>query len=391
MKTVTTLRPSLVGKLNERLILRVIQSRGPSSRADVTRYSGLSAPTVSKAVANLLQSGFLEETDAVEAARGRPAPKLRLATETAQVLGVVLDVDTCEVVSAGLDGLMHNHPPITLVTPKTYDELLELLTRTCKGFMKDKKITTLGVGISIPGLIDYHRMRGVLSPNLHMTDGRTPGLDLTQRLGVPCVIVQESHALVLAERYYGAAMGMDDFAMLDLGTGIGLGVLSGGRLLKGRSGLAGELGHTTVIPKGGRSCGCGNTGCLETEASDTAFARRVMEKIGRKLTVDDAITLAKKDPEKFKSELHETMEFLSIGVATVIHLLNPSAVFLHGRIFECDPMLFMELLDRVKSRTLQPAFEDCKVELAKGCKKQGAIAGVIQHLTSEVANGIEML
>src|SRR5215510_799559 len=98
MPAFTSIRPALVGKLNERQILRLIQSRGPLSRAEVARESGLSAPTVSKAVASLRKSGLLEEVDAVELARGRPAPRLRLATESAQVLGIAIDAAHCEVV-----------------------------------------------------------------------------------------------------------------------------------------------------------------------------------------------------------------------------------------------------------------------------------------------------
>src|SRR5579885_1053682 len=98
MHAIAALRPSLVGKLNERQVLRLIQARGPLSRAEVVRAGGLSAPTVSKAVASLLKAGLLEEAAAPGAARGRPAPRLRLASERAQVLGVVIDAGRCKVV-----------------------------------------------------------------------------------------------------------------------------------------------------------------------------------------------------------------------------------------------------------------------------------------------------
>src|SRR6478735_2691328 len=101
------IRPALLGKFNEREVLRLLQARGPLSRAEVARESGLSAPTVSKAVASLLRAGLLEEADAPELARGRPAPRLRLATTSAQVLGIAVDAGHCEVVSAGLDGELH--------------------------------------------------------------------------------------------------------------------------------------------------------------------------------------------------------------------------------------------------------------------------------------------
>ena len=114
----TTIRPALVGKLNERQVLRLIRSRGPLSRAEVARESGLSAPTVSKAVASLLKAGLLEEADAVGLARGRPAPRLRLATESAQVLGIAVDAAHCEVVSAGFDGVLHDDTRF-VPTPET--------------------------------------------------------------------------------------------------------------------------------------------------------------------------------------------------------------------------------------------------------------------------------
>src|SRR5215213_5472930 len=108
MSAFTTIRPALVGKLNERQVLRLLQTCGPLSRAEVARESGLSAPTVSKAVASLIRAGLLEEADAPELARGRPAPKLRLATSNTQVLGIAIDAGHCEVVSAGLDGTLHD-------------------------------------------------------------------------------------------------------------------------------------------------------------------------------------------------------------------------------------------------------------------------------------------
>ncbi|HUR54865.1 MAG TPA: helix-turn-helix domain-containing protein, partial [Gemmataceae bacterium] len=126
MSAITTIRPALVGKLNERQVLRVLQTRGPLSRAEVARESGLSAPTVSKAVASLMRAGLLEEADAAELARGRPAPRLRLATASSQVLGIAIDAGHCDVISAGLDGELHAGAG-TLPTPRTYPELLDAL------------------------------------------------------------------------------------------------------------------------------------------------------------------------------------------------------------------------------------------------------------------------
>jgi predicted NBD/HSP70 family sugar kinase len=384
MSAITTIRPALVGKLNERMVLRLIQSRGPLSRAEVARESGLSAPTVSKAVASLLKTGLLEETDAVELARGRPAPKLRLATESVQVLGVVIDAGHCEVVSAGLDGVLHASA-VTVPTPGSYSDLLGGLEAATRRVMAKPGVRTLGLGVSLPGLVDYRRGCGVLSPNVPVTDGHAPALDLAERLGVECSMLQESHALCLAERHHGLARDLDDFAMLDVGTGVGLGIMSGGRLLKGRSGLGGELGHFTAVAAGGRKCGCGNTGCLETVASDSALAWHASRKLGRAVAADEVIQLAKSGAVDLRAELREVAGFVAVGVAGVINLFNPATVFIHTPLFEIDATLFETVIEMTRARALPPSFADCRIVRAKGSKQQGAVAGIIQHLTDSVA------
>ena len=374
----------MVGKLNERQVLRLLQRRGPLSRAEVARQSGLSAPTVSKAVGSLLRSGLLEEVEAPELARGRPAPKLRLATTSAQVLGIAIDAGHCEVVAAGLTGEQRG-PVCSVSTRATYPELLSALESAARELMRWSGARTLGLGVSLPGLVDDRRGRGVLSPNIPLTDGHTPAADLAERLGIPCVLLQESHALCLAERDYGLAKGLDDFAVLDVSTGIGLGVMLGGRLLKGHSGLAGEVGHVTAVANGGRRCGCGNHGCLETVASDSALAYHASRKLGRAVSVDDVIELARAGTVDLSAELDEMAGYLAVAVAAVINLFNPAVVFIHSPLFDLDATLLGRVIERTGQRALPPSFAECRIVRAEGTKRQGAVAGIIQHVMDAVA------
>jgi N-acetylglucosamine repressor len=339
---------------------------------------------VSKAVAALLKLGLLEEADAAELARGRPAPKLRLATETAQVLGIVIDAGHCEVVSAGLDGSLRAES-LWVPTAATYPELLSALEAAARQVMARSGVQTLGLGLSLPGQVDYRKGCGVLSPNVPVTNGHCPAADLAERLGIECSLLQESHALCLAERHHGLARGMDDFALLDVGAGVGLGIMSGGRILKGRSGLAGEIGHFTAVPEGGRRCGCGNFGCLETVASDSALAWHAGRKLGRAVNPDEVIELAKAGAVELRAELREVAGFVAVGVAAVINLFNPATVFIHTPLFEIDAALFETVIDMARARALPPSFADCTIVRAKGSKRQGAVAGIIQHLTDAVA------
>jgi N-acetylglucosamine repressor len=216
---------------------------------------------------------------------------------------------------------------------------------------------------------------------LHQTDGQRLGEDLRQRLSLETAIVQESHALCLAEMTYGAARDVADFAMLDLSEGLGVGVVHGGRLLEGHSGLAGELGHLTVDIHG-QPCGCGNRGCLETVATDTALAAAISARLRRTVAIEEAIALLQSGTVQADKELTEVVEYVAVGLAAVINLFNPSKVFVYGRLLDARTTLFEHLLERTRRRALAPSLADCEIIRARGNKRLGAIAGIIQRLTT---------
>lgn len=373
-------QPRLLSQLNERSVLRVLQAEGPCSRAEVTRQMGVTPPTVSKAVAALLRSGLLEEFDAPENGRGRPAKLLRLANQSAQVLGLVIDAADCQLVAAGLDGELKRTTRVRFATPASYEQLVDDVAEHVRRLAGRTGLKTLGLGISMPGLIDHRHQRGLLSPNVPLTNGRSPAADLGQRLGLDTVLVQETHALCMAERYYGQARGLDDFAMLDATTGVGLSVFSHGRLLTGHRGLAGEIGHVPV-QAAGAVCGCGRVGCLETVASDTAFARDVSRRLGRAVDLEEILHLASTGQLQPAPQLRRACRWLARAVAMVINLLNPATVFVHSRLFELEPDLLGLLIAETERLAMRPSFLDCQVRIARASKLEGAVAGIIQHLT----------
>ena len=387
MPTITTLRPSLVGRYNERHIVRLLQAHGPLSRAEVSRLSGLSAPTVSKAMFSLVASGMLEETGVADNLRGRPANKIRLATESAQVIGVVIDREHCTILSAGLDGRLNNGV-IKVNTPSTYTDIIQTVVEKCAVPIAREGIKTLGMAVSVPGLVDARTGMAMLSPNLSIINGHTPAKDVQSRLNVPCWLVQELHGLCLAEKLYGSAKELNDYVLLDADVGLGVGVMLGGKLLLGSNGLAGELGHIPAIPEGGRLCGCGNRGCIETVASDSALAWRIGQSLGRSIGIDEGIQLATADPKAYANELSATTDALGVAVAASINLFNPSAVFVHTRLFDADASLFDRMVATAKERALKPSLEHCRIERALGTKQEGAIAAAVLNVTDAVADGI---
>lgn len=375
--------PNLLHKINQRAVLEVLLQRGPSSRAEVVRHTGISAPTVSKAVTSLRDAGLVEEGDSPQGAFGRPGKLLRLASDKTQVIGVVLEPQRCSVAAAGLDGTLSLEEE-QFATPGTYQALLAEITDRIAVLTRRGADRTLGIGISAPCLVNTRLQESVFASNMHIIDGRSPAKDLAKQLGIDCVMMEENDLLCLAERCFGAAKGLDDFAILDATTGLGLGVITGGRLLSGNSGMAGEIGHVTIDPRG-ELCGCGNHGCLETVATDAALCRAVSKRYGTSMDVDEIVRLVRSGEIQPVEEIRVTLEYLAIALAMVINLFNPSSVFVRGRMFEAQENLFQQLLHLVRQRTLAAPLADCRVYHTSMSKLQGAVAGIVTHLTNALA------
>jgi predicted NBD/HSP70 family sugar kinase len=351
---------------------------------DLSRRLNLSAPTVAKAARSLLDARLLEEIEVPEGAIGRPAKRMRLACESAQVLGLVIAPVHCSVVSAGLDGVLSPERTRKVRTPDTYDAMIDALASAAKEFAAKDRPVTLGAAVCVPGLVDLRTQRSVLAANVPTIEGHSPALDLGRRLGIDCATLHSKHALCLSEIYFGNVRDLEDMVMLDFSTGMVMGMVSHGRLVLGKNGFAGEVGHITIDPDGMR-CGCGNRGCMQTVASDIALAARVSERLGRSVDIDEVISLTQFGGLSLDSEIRDLIRYLSIGLADVINILNPSTLMLHGRLFDLRDDFLSVLLEETGRRALQPAFAECRVARARGNKPQGAVAAALQHLIESLA------
>ena len=371
--------PALLRQMNVRRVLDVLWRVGSASRADLTRHTGISAPTMSKLFAGLEQAGLLEQEAKLQLTAGRPSSVYRLATSSTQILGAVIGVRECVAVAAGLDGRIEERRQVRFQTPATYDELMQAFVHQLNAVRKITRTPCLGLGVSAPGLINTAEHRIMFSPNLHYTDGRQPGLDLARQLKVDAGLLQEEQGLCLAEHFFGVARGVNHFAIVDITEGLGMGVVSDGRFVSGLVGYGGELGHMTVEPEGER-CGCGNRGCLELIATDRALALAVSRKTGRKLDIEEVIRGVRGGALEADAEIQRTVDYLAIGLALVINLFNPALLVVYGRLFDIRDGLFDQLIARVGERALKPSFAACRLVRAQSSKPLGALAAVIHNL-----------
>jgi glucokinase len=190
-----------------------------------------------------------------------------------------------------------------------------------------------GIGVGVPGFI---RMKeGVItgSNNLPFLENLPVRDELGRRLGTKVILENDANAAALGEKWIGAGRGVDDLVLLTLGTGIGGGIISGGRIVRGSVGMAGEFGHISVVPNG-NPCGCGNQGCLEKHASATAVtAMAHLLRLGEGLSSKDVYDLAKTEGEagdKARSVWRVVGESLGMMLAMLINTFNFPLYLLSG-------------------------------------------------------------
>ncbi|MBT9282149.1 MAG: ROK family protein [Hydrogenibacillus schlegelii] len=202
-----------------------------------------------------------------------------------------------------------------------------------------------GVGIGIPGLVDPETKTVALAPNLGWADVPAGAL-FAEALPWPVALENDARAALLGERWRGAARGVDDVLLVTLGTGVGGAVLSGGRLLRGARGLAGEIGHLPVHPAGAR-CGCGAVGCLETEASATALVRHVEAALrrgepsalaGRPLSPVAIAQAAEAGDAVARAAFDRVGRFLGLALAGLANALNPALILLGGGLASAEAL-----------------------------------------------------
>lgn len=375
--------------MNARRILEVLRAKGPCSRAEITRHSGISAPTVSKVIKMLLDSGLVEEGDAPPNTVGRPGRHLRLAGDAVRVVGVELNVGHWRMTVSGFDGGVADLTDLEVQeypVPHDYSGLLDDLCAKIAPMTDDPTFELLGVGLSTPGLIDSREERVVLSPNLGITDGQQIGKDLARRLGgeLKCVMLQEVNAHCLAERLFGGAAGEEDFALLDMTTGLGVGAVVRGEIFTGSSGYAGELGHVRIDSSdAAKRCGCGNYGCLETVATEAALCARIAAATGAPVTVEEALTRIKAGDKVANAALDTTLEHFAVAISFVINLLNPHSLFVYSQILDAREGLFERLATRTRELALGPPGKQCALKRAEATKIQGALAAILSFLMQE--------
>jgi predicted NBD/HSP70 family sugar kinase len=346
--------PINLRRLGRVRVLEALSRSRSLSRAELVQQTGLARASVGSVVFDLIRAGLVAETadEAVPVIRtGRPPQLVSLVPAAAYALGVDVGHDHVRAVLTDLVGSpcwdssqrleVDHHPERALGTAA------ELIGQAVEeSGVALEKILGLGVGIACPldGDSGDLAAEGIMPGWV----GIQPADELAERTGFAARIINDANAGVLAERRFGAASESADVVYLRLSSGIGAGVICGGRMLLGSSGVAGELGHVSVEPAGA-VCRCGNRGCLETVASPAAVANLLTRSWGRPVSDTDLADLLRGGDRGALRAIEDAGDAVGRVLAPVVLLLNPELIVIGGDLASVGEPLF-EPIRRALSR-----------------------------------------
>ncbi|MEY2753755.1 MAG: hypothetical protein RJB65_113 [Actinomycetota bacterium] len=381
-----------VRRHNLSLVLRLLATDGPRSRAGIAAVTGLTRATVSSLVADLIERGLVDEAGPEEDQRvGRPATLVRLDGASVATIGVELDVGFVSVLVSDLSGrIVHQRRKPITKTSTAFPDLFPVIARETRQAVDAAEAAGMrvaGLTVAIPGIVDVAAGIVRRAPNLGWTDAPL-GPRLTAEFGseIPVWFDNEANLAAIAEYRMGASAGSAHLVYLLAVNGVGAGVVVDGELFRGVSGSAGEVGHMTVQPKGS-PCACGSKGCWETTIGlrallvdavpDLAPGLMRDRRLSPEAKVAPVIARARAQHPLALKGLQKYGHWLGIGLANVVDAFNPEVIVLGGFLPQIAEWVMPEARRTMEAHSLTDAFRRCTVELTTLGFTAGALGGTI--------------
>lgn len=370
-------------------VLRLLSERGPLSRAALARELAVAPTTASNAVAALIAAGVVEEVSdgttphSSGRGRGRPGRRVSLSGGRGTVAGIDVGRTHLLVVVGGRDGrvLAEREVPLPLGHhgTDTVDLALDTLGALLEETADHGRLVSIGVGL--PGPLERRTNTvgaGTILPEWVGFDivGR-----LRDRLGVPVNVDNDANLGMLAEARWGAARGVTDAAYVKISTGIGSGLLLGGRLHRGAGGTAGEVGHSPVDPDG-VVCRCGNRGCLETVAAVPALLAALRPTFGPDITLERVLTAARDGDVAARRMVEDVGHSIGRGIGLLCNIVDPELVLLGGPLVAAGTPFFDAVRSALRRAAIPSAWPRVRVDAAALGDRTialGALALALEH------------
>lgn len=322
-------------------VFSLIRDGRALTRREVGLATGLSRTAVAARLAALLDSGLVVEGadgaagDRAVSTGGRPAAQLRFNRDAGVVLAGAIGRSRTQLAVCDLDGDVLVATDLDQEVGPGPDELMPLVAEGFGSLLEEcrrARDSVRAVGLSIPGTVDLARGASLDSPIMSGWDGveLAPHLrSVTDLSGAPVFVDNDANVMALSERR-GQLQRHRDLLFVKASTGIGVGIVSGGRLLRGACGAAGEIGHTKSAAAEGLPCRCGDTGCVEAVAGGWALVQAAQERGHDVGHVRDLVGLAISGDPEARHLVREAGRRIGEALASAVNLLNPEAVVVGG-------------------------------------------------------------
>ena len=374
-------------RLNRGRVIDALREHGMISRAEIARRTGLSRSTVSSLVSELQSDGLVVEREEPGAAHGeqggRPPILLAFDASAGAALGIDFGHSHVRVAVSDLSSniLAERAAPMDIdhEAHEGLDVALELIGEALDEAGVERS-RVIGAGLGLPGPVD--QTDGVIGSSAILPGwvGVAAGEEMRRRLDMPVSVDNDANLGALAELSHGAGRGATDLVYLKVSSGIGAGLILGGRLHRGAGGVAGELGHMLVAPQGA-VCRCGNRGCLETAASTGALLDMLRRSHGE-LTVAEMLRLAGDGDLGCRRVIADAGRVIGSAVAVVLNLLNPQRLVVGGDLAEAGDLLLDGVRSSVRLAAL-PAAADAAAVVAGVLGERAQVLGALALAVGE--------
>lgn len=380
-----------------RTVLNVVWRRREISRAEIARVSGRSRSTISDVVGRLLGTDLVAEVGSGESRGGRRPILVGFQDQAGVILGVDAGATHISVILTDLRGrtlAWRERAHSVHSDPGGAEAIIMELGEACLAEWSGERSRLMGIGVAVPSPIDPGSPDRVIERVLPAWRGHGLLDRLETVFGVPIFVDNDANLGAVAERWWGEAVGIDDFVYLKVATGVGAGLMIGGEIYRGATGVAGEIGHVAIDP-GGPECVCGNRGCLATFVGTRHLvdrARTLLEHFpestlaGGDLEIRAIEEAALRDDPLALQVVREAALRLGIVVAGVLNLLNPGSVIIGGSLAGAGDRLVEPLSEAVAARTLVDSAAAAEIRASELGERAVALGAATHVLVAALAS-----
>ena len=371
-------------------VLDEIRLGHSTSRSELVERTGLGRAIVARRVADLLDRGLVTEGDVGPSTGGRPPRQLAFRATAGHVLVADLGATSIDVAITTLDGRILGHidePARIEDGPEACLDRVDALFASLRSTIKDIPGEVWGIGIGVPGPVEYGSGRPISPPIMPGWDGYPIRERFAARYDAPVWVDNDVNVMALGEWRSGIAVGHDNVVVVKIGTGVGAGIISDGRLHRGAQGSAGDVGHIQVSDDASIICRCGNIGCLEAFAGGGALGRvgeaaardgrsprlaLALDKNGLVNAEDVARAASFGDPVAV-AMLQAAGRRVGSMLASVVNFFNPSLIVIGGGVARSPDLFVAAIRETIYRRSLPLATRDLRIAVSS----LGGVAGVI--------------